>query len=164
MCESSILNLKRNRNFSFYKISKNFKKFFISVFYFECEKVVKYIDLQARVYKDWNDFLKTNVIDPSLCCYPINGNYAQKQETEEPTFDEDRQLELAVAESPSCSLVKTGIRWTQKALTYASYALMVASVATPYLAQFSKLKTFCNSIKSVQKYAQYANAIVAIAK
>uniref|UniRef100_A0A914QJS0 DUF4781 domain-containing protein n=1 Tax=Panagrolaimus davidi TaxID=227884 RepID=A0A914QJS0_9BILA len=148
----------------------------VPVFYFETSgNSCKYIDLQARIYNNWKHFLETNVIDPALCCYPINGHYAQTQTTNTPSFDENVQVQLKVYESPSCSILKTAGRWAQTALTYGTYILMAASMVATVsgaqcIARFSKLNSFCNKMKLIkpyinqaQKFTQYANAATAIA-
>ncbi|KAE9549368.1 hypothetical protein FO519_007425 [Halicephalobus sp. NKZ332] len=75
----------------------------VPVFYFKADKKIKYIDLQARVYDDWQDFLNKNLIHPSLCCYPVNGHYGQKQNSDELIFNEGIKPELKFSQLPLCN-------------------------------------------------------------
>jgi hypothetical protein len=89
---------------------------------------MKYIDLFARVYKNWSDFLTTNWIDPALMCYPANGHYAQRQTTDKPKFDSNVLPDLAIQESPACGFLRTVGRWAKKTLAVVTPILTVASV------------------------------------
>uniref|UniRef100_A0A7E4VCQ9 DUF4781 domain-containing protein n=1 Tax=Panagrellus redivivus TaxID=6233 RepID=A0A7E4VCQ9_PANRE len=139
----------------------------VPVFYFQAaDGTVSYIDLSARIYKSWKHFLESNVIDPSLCCYPVKGHYGQVQSEKNPPFDDKIPLKLEISESPSCGIVATGIRWTKTAFTYTTYIVMGASILLTAGSSFSNAKwiTKLNAIaQKSNKYLQYANSAATVA-
>ena len=99
------------------------------VFYFKDSKgKLKYIDLFARVYKDWDHYLTSNLIDPALICYPKDGHYGQDQKTNTPTFNSDILPDLDVKESPACGTLSTIVRCAEKTLAVITPVLTVASI------------------------------------
>ena len=99
------------------------------VFYFkDSQGKLKYIDLFARVYDDWNDYLTSNWIDPALICYSKNGHYGQDQKTNTPTFNSNILPDLAVKESPACGTLRTVGHYVKKTLAVVTPILTVASI------------------------------------
>jgi hypothetical protein len=89
---------------------------------------MRYIDLFARVYDDWNDYLTNNWIDPALMCYSKVGHYGQYQPDKKPKFDSNVLPDLAIQESPACGTLRTLGRWAKKTLAVVTPILTVASV------------------------------------
>ncbi|KAJ4448625.1 hypothetical protein ANN_00015 [Periplaneta americana] len=64
-----------------------------------CSQVTKesscnqFVDSNCRVYKDWNDFLKSNMLPRCTYCYPQNGVY---------DGDENDKVLLEFGDTPAC--------------------------------------------------------------
>jgi hypothetical protein len=109
--------------------SKNTNRLNFTVFYFkDSHGKLKYIDLFARVYDDWDHYLTSNWIDPALMCYPQDGHYGQHQKTNTPTFDSDILPNLGVKKSPACGSLRTVGRYTKQTLAVVTPILTAASV------------------------------------
>ncbi|XP_066901042.1 uncharacterized protein [Halyomorpha halys] len=84
-----------------------------------------FIDMLARVYKDWNDFTTNNTFPCSICCYPKNGFYS---------CSNDGKVELIFGYSPENSKLKRFLRKVDTVNGIAgvgSAAVGIAALAVP---------------------------------
>ncbi|KAE9547443.1 hypothetical protein FO519_009346 [Halicephalobus sp. NKZ332] len=106
------------------------KEITIPVFYFKTPEGIKYIDIYSRIYRSWEHFLETNLIKPSLCCYPVKGYYGEVQSSPQSSFNDDVKPILAVDKSHSCALHERAIEKAEDFIGYAGSILNIASVVS----------------------------------
>ncbi|XP_069701501.1 uncharacterized protein [Periplaneta americana] len=80
-------------------VSLNMEERSLPIPIFRIPKVTKesscnqFVDSNCRVYKDWNDFLKSNMLPRCTYCYPQNGVY---------DGDENDKVLLEFGDTPAC--------------------------------------------------------------
>lgn len=96
-----------------------------------------FVDQTARVYSDWNDYLKNNTLPRTKMCYPENGAYVfcrvPNSSTDTNNNQDQNVLNLEVSESKACTTRERVKAGTMTVVSYLGLAAGVVSlVAAPF--------------------------------